>query len=147
MAQRKWRPRSIAEIEREIEAIRPYSRIASKDYPRAASARYDRRTRRVEVELRDGWMFAFPARLAQGLSTATAAQLSEVDVIGDGYALRWESLDADFTVEGLLAGRVGSELWMREHARKAGSTTSAAKAKAARRNGRKGGRPRKVNST
>jgi DNA invertase Pin-like site-specific DNA recombinase len=40
-----------------------------------------------------------------------------------------------------MAGLLGTRSWM---ARKAGSTTSKAKAEAARENGKKGGRPRQA---
>jgi hypothetical protein len=70
------------------------------------------------------------------------AELERVEVAGEGYALHWDDLDVHFTVEGLLAGRLGSHLWMRQHARRAGSVRSKAKAAAARRNGMKGGRPK-----
>lgn len=140
--ERKWTPLSDAELDRQIEEARRHSKIADDSEPRAASARYNRRTGRIEIELKDGCMFAFPAAAAQGLSNGTVEQLENVEVIGGGYALHWEELDADYTVPGLLAGRLGSRVWMREHARKAGSVTSVAKAEAARKNGLKGGRPR-----
>ena len=87
-------------------------------------------------------MFAFPVRAMQGLRRASADRIANVQVVGDGYALHWDDLDVHFTVAGLLAGRLGSAMWMREFARKAGSVRSEAKARASRRNGRKGGRPR-----
>lgn len=144
---RNWTPPDDEQLDREIEDSRKRSMIADPSEPRAVSARYNRRTRRIDVELADGWLFGFPASSAQGLQGATPDQLAEVEVVGDGYALHWQSLDADFTVAGLLQGRFGSRAWMREHARRAGSATSEAKARAARANGRKGGRPRKGAST
>jgi hypothetical protein len=48
-------------------------------------------------------------------------------------------------VPGLLAGLFGTKAYMdRQRAARAGSATAAAKAAAARRNGAKGGRPRKA---
>lgn len=141
--ERRWVPLDDELLDREIEEARERSRIADPRRPRALAARYNRRSRRIELELADGCMFAFPAAGAQGLVGATANQLAAVEIVGDGYGLHWEELDADFTVEGLLAGRLGSRAWMREHARRAGSVSSPAKARAARENGRKGGRPRK----
>lgn len=64
--------------------------------PRATSARYNRRTRRIEVELRDGCLFAFPTEIVEGLSGATADQLAQVEVDGNGAALHWEGLDVDY---------------------------------------------------
>ena len=140
---RNWIPLDDEQLDREIEDARKRSRIVSESEPRAVSARYNRRSRRIELELTDGCLFAFPAESAKGLEGASADLLGEVKVLGGGYALHWEKLNADFTVAGLLAGRLGSRAWMREHARRAGSATSDAKARAARANGRKGGRPRK----
>jgi NAD(P)-dependent dehydrogenase (short-subunit alcohol dehydrogenase family) len=61
-----------------------------------------------------------------------------------GSGFRWEALDADLSVDGLVAGIFGSEIWMREMGRRGGIISSPAKTRAARQNGRKGGRPRKA---
>ena len=124
----------------EIDAALEQGRLASPREPRAASARYDGDLGRVVVELTNGCSFAFPARLAQGLEGATAEQLAQVEVLGTGYGLHWEALDADLSVPGLLAGLFGTKAHM---ARLAGRAKSPAKAAAARANGAKGGRPRK----
>ena len=112
--------------------------------PRATAARYDARSDRVVVELTNGATFAFPPRLVQDLADADARQLGEVEIAGAGFGLHWPGLDADLSIPGLLAGRFGTKAWMSELARRAGSVTSVAKAAAARANGAKGGRPRKV---
>lgn len=109
--------------------------------PRAATARYDRQLDRVIVDLTNGCTFAFPPRLAQGLEQADPDQLAEVEVLGRGYGLHWEAMDVDISIPGLMAGIFGTKAYM---ARRAGQTTSPAKAAAARTNGAKGGRPRKV---
>jgi hypothetical protein len=113
--------------------------------PRARTARYNRRTGRVHVELTNGCTFAFPARNAQGLERASEAELAQVEILGLGLGLHWERLDVDLTVPGLLAGLFGTKAYMdRQRAARAGAATSVAKAAAARRNGAKGGRPRKA---
>lgn len=113
--------------------------------PRAAAARYDAATGRVLVEMTNGCSFAFPARLAQGLEAASDEALAEVEVLGLGLGLHWERLDVDLSVPGLLAGLFGTKAYMdRQRAARAGSARSTAKAEAARRNGAKGGRPRKA---
>jgi len=129
-------------LSRQIEEARRNSKIADPGEPRALSARYDRATGRIEIELHDRCLFAFPVDTAERLRGAPPAELERIEIVGDGYALHWETLDVHFTVAGLLAGRLGSRVWMREHARRAGSVSTVAKARAARRNGLKGGRPR-----
>lgn len=128
----------------EIDAALERGRIADLTEPRAASARYDRKTGRVVVDLKNGSTFIFPARLAQGLEHATDDELEEITIVGDGFALHWENLNEGFTVPGLLAGIFGTRKYM---ARLAGRATSPAKAAAARANGAKGGRPRKAAAT
>jgi hypothetical protein len=125
----------------EYEAAVERGRIAEATEPRAKSARFDRKTRRVVVELKNGSTFAFPVALVQFLQDATDDELAEVEVLGLGYGLHWESLDVDFTVPGLMAGIFGTRKYM---AQLAGRATSEAKAAAARTNGAKGGRPRKT---
>jgi len=127
----------------EIDAAVERGRIARRDEPRAVSARYDPSGGRVIVELTNGCIFAFPARLAQGLENATDEQLGQVQILGAGYGLHWEDRDVDLSIPGILAGLFGTQAFM---ARRAGQTISAAKAAAARANGAKGGRPRKANA-
>ena len=121
-----------------IDAAIERGRSARLTEPRAASVRYDRALGRVIVELTNGCSFTFPPRLAQGLESATDDQLAAVEILGSGYGLHWEALDADLSVPGLLAGLFGTKAYM---ARRAGQATSPAKAAAARANGAKGGRP------
>ena len=119
----------------QIDAALERGRLANMNEPRAASARYDGKLGRIIVELTNGCTFRFPPRLAQGLETATEDQLAEVDILGAGYGLHWEALDADLSVPGLLSGLFGTRSHM---ARLAGQATSPAKA-AARANGARGG--------
>ena len=125
----------------EITAALDRGRIARQTEPRARSARYDATSGRVMVELTNGCTFAFPPELAQGLEQADAEALAKVEILGAGYGLHWEALDVDLSVPGLLAGLFGTQAHM---ARRAGQVRSAAKAAAARANGTKGGRPRKL---
>lgn len=123
-------------------ALERGARIATTE-PRAASARYDRSVERVVVDLTNGCVFGFPPRLAQGLEKASEDELSAIEILGAGHGLRWEALDVDLSVPGLMAGLFGTRAYM---ARRAGQATSTAKAAAARANGAKGGRPRKLAS-
>ena len=113
--------------------------------PRALSAHYDRASGRILVELENDCTFAFPARRAQGLEHGLDVDLAKVELLGNGYGLHWETLDVDLSIPGLLAGLFGTRAYMdRMRAARAGGVSSTLKAEAARRNGRKGGRPRQV---
>lgn len=124
----------------QIDAALERGRTARLHEPRAAAARYDRRSGRVVVELSNGCTFAFPPHLAQGLEAATEEQLAQVEVLRAGSGLHWQALDADLSIPGLLAGLFGTKAYL---AQQAGRATSPAKAAAARANGAKGGRPRR----
>jgi len=125
----------------QIEVANERGRIAMETQPRAASARYDAKSGRIVVELVNGATFAFPPALAQDLCDATPEQLSEIELSPYGFGLHWPQIDTDFTVAGLMNGVFGTAKWM---AARAGRGKSEAKAKAARANGAKGGRPRKA---
>lgn len=60
--------------------------------------------RAVYVELTDGRIISFPADRFIILSKATDEQLKEVAIRLNGFALRWEELDEDITVKGIIAG-------------------------------------------
>jgi hypothetical protein len=59
----------------------------------------------VFLELTDGRIVGFPANRFRRLHDATAEQLNGVTLELNGYALRWEALDEDITVPGVVAGR------------------------------------------
>ena len=60
--------------------------------------------RAVFIELVDGRVISFPADRFKILSQATDEQIKEVSLRLNGYALRWENLDEDITVKGIVAG-------------------------------------------
>ena len=60
--------------------------------------------RTIYIELTDGRTISFPANRFKILSKATDEQLKEVTLRLNGYALRWETLDEDITVKGIVAG-------------------------------------------
>lgn len=109
--------------------------------PIPASVRFDGPSERIIVEFTNGASFMFPARSLQGLEDATVAQLAEVELLGE-MGLHWESLDADYTIAGLMNGIFGTKAFM-EAQRRGGKSRSPAKIAASRANGAKGGRPKK----
>jgi hypothetical protein len=70
--------------------------------PAAIRAWAEKRT--IFIELTDGRIFGFPADRFKILANATDGQLKEVTIRLNGFALRWESLDEDITVPGVVAG-------------------------------------------
>lgn len=118
-----------------------------KGHPKAIRARYDRRMSRVIIALDNGLELAFPPRLAQGLEHATPAELGTIEISPLGDGLYWPAIDADLYVPALLQGVFGSKSWMaRQLGAAGGRARSGPKVAAARENGRKGGRPRKLAS-
>jgi hypothetical protein len=67
-----------------------------------------------------------------------------VELTPSGKGLRWDEPDLDLSIQGLLLGIFGSQVWMKEIAAKGGQSKSERKAAAARANGKKGGRPKKA---
>ena len=60
--------------------------------------------RMVFLELTDGRIVGFPTSRFKRLIDASDADLSKVELRLDGFALRWEGLDEDITVPGIVAG-------------------------------------------
>ncbi len=63
--------------------------------------------RKVWIELDDGREIGFPASKFPLLANAPDDLLSKVRVEARGRALRWEELDEDISVAGILAGHFG----------------------------------------
>ncbi len=60
--------------------------------------------RKIYVELTDGRIIGFPADRFKLLKDASDEELKEVTLRLNGFALRWENLDEDITVRGIIAG-------------------------------------------
>lgn len=116
----------------------------SPDIACATDACYDAQKHRIVIELRHGIQLAIPVPLLQGLGDATSPALSRIDISPTGTGLHWPELDVDLYLPALLQGVFGTRSWMAGLLGQVGGRSqSDAKIKAARSNGRKGGRPRK----
>lgn len=62
--------------------------------------------RMVFVELTDGRHIGFPADRFELLRAASDDQLTKVELRLDGYALRWNELDEDLSVQGIVDGEL-----------------------------------------
>jgi hypothetical protein len=140
MAKQMQKP-SVMDAEIEQARLRRDEQLAME--PLATSVRYDRIGDTIVIEINNGAALTIPRRLMQGLTDATEEQLQSGKTRGHGTWIEFEDLDAQFTIMSLLMGVYGGKQWMAEHGRRGGMARSEAKGKAARENGRKGGRPRK----
>lgn len=61
--------------------------------------------RMIFLELADGRIIGFQADWFRILKATSEDELKKVTVEVNGFALRWEELDEDLTVEGIVAGR------------------------------------------
>lgn len=109
--------------------------------PLATAAHFD--AGRIHVDLNNGCAFVFPTEQVAGLSGADSAALQTIEIQGAGMGLYWPRLDVDLYVPSLIRGVLGTKLHMAEIGAAGGRTTSAAKAKSSRANGKLGGRPKK----
>ncbi len=112
-------------------------------FPAAVAVRYDPHLARVVVSLSSGLDLAFSPQDAQGLKNATPDDLAGAEISPDGFGIYFPRIDADLYIPGLLQGFLGSKRWMAELGKRGGTTSTDAKATAARQNGKLGGRPRK----
>jgi hypothetical protein len=96
----------------------------------------------LRIELTNGAAITLPVKLIPSLKRARAKDLRAVEILGRGSGLHWESLDLDLSVSALVSSVFPGTAWLAELGRVGGRRTSAAKTAAARRNGRRGGRPR-----
>jgi hypothetical protein len=112
--------------------------------PRALSARYDRKNRRIVIQLSSNLDVSFSPDNAQGLENAAPSQLEKIEISPSGLGIYFPRLDADLYLPAILEGFLGSKKWMASRLGQAGGKSkSLAKKSASRANGRLGGRPRR----
>ncbi|MGK7947207.1 MAG: DUF2442 domain-containing protein [Microcystaceae cyanobacterium] len=133
-------------IQEQIAKARRAAKIADSQEPRAESVYYDFIQKKIFINLKNGSSFAFPPDLVQGLSGEDEKLIADVEITPSREGLHWEKLDVDLSIPALLVGIFGTKAWMSQIGSKGGSVSSELKAKAARENGKKGGRPKKSKS-
>lgn len=114
-------------------------------FPRAVDVRYDRRIARLVIDLESGLGLTMALKDLQGLEEAGPEDLEGAEISPSGFGIHFPLLDADLYLPGLLEGYLGTRRWMAaRNGQAGGKVSSEAKAAAARENGKRGGRPRKV---
>lgn len=118
--------------------------------PKAKSAKFDKKSKRLILEMQNATTLLVPVHLIQGLQTNDDGALSDFDLMIEGSQIHWHTLDVQFYIEDLLRGVFGTPRWMqnlKEHlaelGRTGGASISDAKSRASAENGKKGGRPKK----
>lgn len=104
-------------------------------------ARYNLDSGKLLLNLHNGAQVALPVSAIGVLRGHTASELLEVEISPARDGLLWRSIDVGISAPGLLTDFFGSAV----HARLGsvgGRRATAVKARAARKNGSKGGRPR-----
>ena len=132
-------------LDEQIEHANRRAREFGASHPRAVEVRYDVLTGQIVLQLSSRRIVAFSPQDAEGLEGATPAQLEQIEISPSGFGIHFPKLDADLYLPALLEGFLGTKRWMAGRlGATGGRSTSAAKASAARKNGRAGGRPRKA---
>lgn len=135
---------SDAEILAQIPRAEARAARARRTQPHAESARYERKSRMLHIRLTNGSGLSIPVVLLPELARAADPDLADVTVGPAGIGLHWKRLDADLSVAGIARLALGAHTLLRAAGTAGGLVRSAAKADAARRNGKLGGRPRKT---
>ena len=129
------------QIEAQIDAAIKRQPEIDATEPRANKVLFD--DGRFTLHFTNGASFSFLARSVEAIATLPDSILATVELTPSGKGLRWDEPDIDLSIQGLLLGIFGSNMWMKEIAAKGGSSTSEKKKAASRANGLKGGRPKK----
>jgi hypothetical protein len=118
----------------------------AQDPSAVVNARYDPNMDLIDLKFGGGGSMAIPRKMVPGLERAPASKIESILVSPAGDALSWPSLDVDVYIPGLVEHAFGSRLFAAATGRRGGRRRSKAKAAAAKVNGAKGGRPRKLSA-
>lgn len=79
--------------------------------PLAMAVSYDPARKLVQLRLKSGAMFVYPAQCDEGLNGASDAQIGAVEVLGDGDVLYWKEIKLLRRVTDILLAYAASEPW------------------------------------
>jgi hypothetical protein len=115
--------------------------------PHATAARFNTRTRILSINYSNGLSIHFDVRASSILAGHADADLSDPYVTPGGDGLLFERAGLSFALPSVVASILPESLARMRVAAVQGRVRSDKKAEAARANGAKGGRPRKVSAT
>lgn len=141
----KRAPLTEADVLAQIEAA---DKRPKAEEPTAEAITFRSGPRRFNLLLASGTSVEFDADSLWELKGASLEELADVGLSPSGSAITWPKLDMDVSVAGLVLDLLGSPEWRRALRRNVNRelarTKSEARARAARENGKRGGRPRKA---
>jgi hypothetical protein len=76
-------------------------------------AKYIQSSDLVRLFFSDGAIHNIPRKHLQGLRDAKPSELREIKILGIDTGISWPTLNADFSVLGLLKGHYGNPSWMK----------------------------------
>ena len=127
----------------EIDAAIARGKVYDQYAPSVVTALYRAESDVIALTLSTGVELAIPRKLLQGLENADPSAVAKMEILGPGSMLHWEALDVDHSLQSLLHGIFGNRRWMSEIGKLGGAARTDAKRSASRKNGRKGGRPKR----
>lgn len=130
----------------EIEAALERAKLHDND-PLARTVRYVPQHNLLIVGLNNGRRLVLPIEDVPELEGATKEVFQNWELLGRGTAINFPDIDVALPVDGLIEGVYGTRRWMGQLGTKGGSAKTAAKRRAARANGAKGGRPRRAGAS
>jgi len=137
-------PARVTTTDAEIDAAIARGKIYEQYRPKAVAATYRAKGDLIAITLASGVELAIPRKLMQGLENAAPRDVAKIAIDDFGSSLHWEALDVDHYVPGLIDSIFGTHKWMSEAGKIGGLSRTDAKRAAARKNGRKGGRPKRA---
>ena len=110
------------------------------------NARYEPASDAIRLTFRSGGSMMIPRRLITALARQPLSALRSISVSPAGDAVSWRALDVDVFVPGLVERAFGTRLFAAATGQRGGVRRTKAKAAAAKLNGARGGRPRRMES-
>lgn len=134
---------SDSEFKRQFDRAKERGKERARNELRAKAALFDENSNSIVIELLNGVKITLPSDSLIEFKNADPKLMAKVELSPSGNSLHWPELNVDFSVGAVIRDVFGKDV-LAEHGRAGGSVSSEAKRIAARMNGLKGGRPRKI---